>query len=269
LRPILISTCQAPNSEFICPELAAYLTLRLQTPVEAKIDVPWQERERLLDGGQIDVCWICGLPYVRKADQSPPRVKLIAAPVMQAPRYADRPVYFSDVVVRDSSPFKDFGDLRGASWAFNEPGSHSGYNVVRYALARRGAKDGFFGRVVESGSHQNSLTMILDGEIDASAIDSTVLELELAMDERLLSRIRIIDTLGPSPIPPWVAPANMPASMFQAIQDALFGMSDDPLGRAILNKAQMARFVRVNDDDYDPIRRMAEAAEGVRFSMGQ
>ena len=36
----------------------------------------------------------------------------------------------------------------------------------------------FFGRVIESGSHETSLQMILDGAIDGSAIDSTVLELE-------------------------------------------------------------------------------------------
>ena len=35
-------------------------------------DIPWQERERLLDTGQIKIACICGLPYVVKADQSEP-----------------------------------------------------------------------------------------------------------------------------------------------------------------------------------------------------
>jgi phosphonate transport system substrate-binding protein len=88
--------------------------------------------------------------------------------------YKDRPVYFSDVVVRRDSKFHTFADLRGASWAYNEPGSHSGYNVVGYHLATLGEGSGYFGQVVESGAHQVSLQMILDGRIDASAIDSLV-----------------------------------------------------------------------------------------------
>ena len=82
----------------------------------------------------------------------------------------------SDVIVRADSPFLSFADLRGAVWAYNEPRSHSGYNVVRYHLAAKGMPAAYFGRVVESGSHHNSLQMILQRSIDAAAIDSTVLE---------------------------------------------------------------------------------------------
>lgn len=84
-------------------------------------DLPWQEREWLLDKGQIHVGWICGLPYVRKADQARPAVELLAAPVRQGPRYQDRPICFSDVVVDHDSKYAAFADLRGATWAFNDP----------------------------------------------------------------------------------------------------------------------------------------------------
>ena len=122
---------------------------------------------------------MCGLPSVLRVDKRKPRIELLAAPVMEGDRYDDRPIYFSDVVVRRDNDFHAFADLQGASWAYNEPGSHSGYNAVRHYLATQCDPWGTFSRVVESGSHQASLQMILDGEIDASAIESTVLELEL------------------------------------------------------------------------------------------
>jgi len=41
-------------------------------PVELVPDVPWQERQRMLDAGQVDAAWICGPPYVLRADKRRP-----------------------------------------------------------------------------------------------------------------------------------------------------------------------------------------------------
>ncbi len=262
---LIISTCQAPNMDFLCRDLAGYISEKMSILVDAQIDLPWQERERLLDDGQIDLCWICGLPYVRKADRTPSRIELLAAPVMQGKRYQNRPIYYSDVVVHCNSPFETLADLRGASWAYNEPGSQSGYNVVLNELAVRGLTSGYFGRVIESGAHQTSLQMILKGEIDSSAIDSTVLELELLNDPSIQSHIRIIDTFGPSPIPPWVISKNTPSKIRTALAELFFRMDQDPQGRELLANARILRFVRVEDRDYDPIREMAHNAERVRL----
>jgi phosphonate transport system substrate-binding protein len=83
--------------------------------------LPWQEREFLFDLGKIHILWLCGLPYVHKADVDESGLELLAVPVPRGERYLDRPVYFSDIVVRRDRPFRSFFDLRGASWAYNEP----------------------------------------------------------------------------------------------------------------------------------------------------
>jgi len=87
----------------------------------------------------------------------------LAAPVLQGPRYQGRPVYFSDVIVRRDSPLRSFADLRGASWSYNDPDSHSGYNLTRYELARRGEARGYFGTVVSAGWHQESIRWVAEG----------------------------------------------------------------------------------------------------------
>ena len=251
--------------DFICRDLASYISKKLSNPVETQIDISWQERDQLLDKGQITLCWICGLPYVRKVDQMPSPIELLAAPVMQGERYQNRPIYFSDVVVQAKSPFENLADLRGASWAYNEPGSQSGYNVTRYALAMRGETSGFFGRLVESGAHQTSLQMILKGEVDGSAIDSTVLEMELLNNPSIQSQIRIIDIFGPSPIPPWVVSKKASHELRRKLRKLFCQMDQDPDGNALLARARMIRFAQVNDDDYDPIREMALRADCVRL----
>jgi phosphonate transport system substrate-binding protein len=187
---------------------------------------------------------------------------------MRLARYRDAPIYFSDVVVRRGSPYQELADLRGASWAYNEPGSQSGYNITRYTLAVRGEANGFFGRVIEAGAHQVSLQMILRGEVDASAIDSTVLERELLDDPSIEAQIRIIGTFGPSPIPPWVTPIGMPSEQHRRLQGCLLGMEADPQGRQILAQAGLRRFAAVSDSDYDPIREMERKAQSVRLGAG-
>lgn len=265
MMPLQITSLQADNANFTVAAIGDYLARRLGTPVEFVIDLPWQKRELLLDAGQIQVAWICGWPYVQKVDGSDPRIELLAAPVMQGARYGNRPVYFSDVVVRRDSGFSTFADLRGASWAYNEPGSHSGYNVVRYHLAVLGELSGYFGRVIESGAHQTSLQMILDGHIEASAIDSTVLEEEFRRDPSLGSRLRIVDSLGPSPIPPWVVQRSLARDLRGRLRELLLTMHHLPEGRAILSQGHMTRFAHVEDSDYDSIRHMARLADSVRL----
>ena len=249
--------------DFLTIDLAGYISKRLSIPVTAGLNIPWQERERRLDAGEIDVCWICGLPYIRKVAKPNPVIQLLAAPVMQGERYQERPIYFSDVVVRNASPFQTLEDLRGRTWAYNETGSHSGYNVVRYSLAMRNETSGYFSRVIESGAHQVSLQMILREEVDASAIDSTVLEQEMHDDPSLRARIRVIDSFGPSPIPPWVISKNTRPDWQSALQELFLNMHQDPVGKTLLDKASIRRFTAVEDADYNPIRAMTRKGRGV------
>lgn len=257
----------APNANATCRAIAGYLARALDVRTEFVDDVSWTERENRFDAGDIQLCWLCGLPYVHKVEAVQPPLALVAAPVMAAPRYADMPRYFSDVVVHAQSRYQSFDQLRGASWAYNEPNSHSGYNVVRQHLKRLGISGGHFGNVVESGAHQLSLRMIVDRAIDASAIDSTVLENEFARAPHLKAEIRVIDTLGPSPMPPWVMHASLPQVCQHRLRAAFMNMHDSDEGREILSSWGIARFDAVDDTAYDPIRRMFADAGGVQLSL--
>jgi phosphonate transport system substrate-binding protein len=256
----------APNADDTCRAIAQYLECKLGIRAEFVGDIPWRERECQFDAGDIQLCWLCGLPYVWKAVSLVPAIDLVAAPVMAAVRYGGRPVYFSDVVVHQRSRFGSFDDLRGASWAYNEPNSHSGFNVVRHRLSQLGETEGYFGEAVESGAHQISLRMIIEGEVDASAIDSTVLEAELERAPYLRDDIRIIDTMGPSPMPPWVMRGDLPVAFKQSLRKVFLDMGEDADGRKILSTWGMARFDPVDDAAYDSIRLMSSAAETVRLS---
>ena len=133
----------------------------------------------------------------------------------------------------------------------------------RSCVLSRFWSQGFFRDVVESGSHTASIEMILNSQVDASAIDTTVLDWVLSKRPEVAARIRVIETIGPSPIPPWVISTRLPREVRLALRRTLLNMHEDVEGRSILTDGRIMRFMAAHDDDYDPIRRMAAVATTV------
>ncbi|GCE25983.1 hypothetical protein KDA_14670 [Dictyobacter alpinus] len=214
--------------------------------------------------GRVDVGFLCGLLYVHlRATQEDP-VELLAAPVLRGTRYQGRPQYFSDVVVRRDSRWRAFADLGGSTWAYNEEASHSGYNLVQYSLLERQGHTDYFGRTVKSGSHAQSLQLVLSGQADAAAIDSHVLEVMFQQDPQLAAQLHSIDMLGPSAIPPIVVARKLPRQLKQALRDILAHMHEDPVQAELLHAGKIERLVTVQDEDYTNIRAMWNRVQTAR-----
>lgn len=211
--------------------------------------------------GTTDSAFLCGLLYVTLARQASGLVEPLVAPVLCESRYQGQAIYYSDVVVRRNSPYRNFADLHGCSWAYNERASHSGYNLVRYSLLERGTDLHYFGVLRETGSHRASLQMVLDGQADATALDSHMLVALLTQSPELVNQIRIIDSFGPSPMPPLVVAQSMENSTKQRLQEALCTMHHDKRAATKLRAGMIDHFVAVKDADYDPIRAMYERVQ--------
>lgn len=209
--------------------------------------------EQLRDGS-VDLAFLCGLPYVRLCQERPGMLHPLAAPVLDEPRYEDRPVYFSDVIVRTDSPVGSFGDLRGRSWAYNDPDSLSGCLLVRHHLLQMGESEAFFGGITFSGGHQESIRRVVDSEVDASAIDSQVLGVECLRNPDLIRQIRVIAVLGPSTIPPVVATGSVPEEIQAGAGDAICALARDPVSRDVLARGLIRRYIPIEDQAYDDVR---------------
>jgi phosphonate transport system substrate-binding protein len=241
--------------------VADYVAQTLGYETELVVGGSFDEFER----EEADVGFICGLPYVMLTRREPAPIEVLAAPVIEGERYGGRPIYFSDVIVRADSPLRSFADLRGRSWSYNDPDSHSGYGITRYRLVQMGETGGFFGKVVEAGFHQESIRMVREGEVDASAIDSQVLAVAMRDDHSLARNVRVIDVLGPSTIQPVVAARALPDGLKSDLQAVMLTMHNDPAVRTELARGLVERFVPVTDATYDDIREMLAAAEAADF----
>jgi phosphate/phosphite/phosphonate ABC transporter binding protein len=257
---LTLASFLADNARPVYERLAGYLARRLGEPAGLS-GAPWDERRQMLDEGRVDVAFICGLPYSERVD----RLELLCAPVMAHPRYAGRPAYFADAIVRRDSPARTFADLRGTVWAYNDPASNSGYVMPRHHLLTLGETRGYFARAVASGSHQQSIRWVVDRTVDAAGIDSTVLELELARCPALAHDVRVVESIGPCPIPPVVVGRHLAAARTRRLREAFLALHEDPEARPILAEGGIARFVPVTDADYDPIREMVRRAQAAGF----
>jgi phosphonate transport system substrate-binding protein len=257
--PLRFITFLAPNLLGFYQFLAGHLARRLGCPAELTVGASYDE---LADA---DVAFVCGLPYVELAERGAAPVEPIAAPVLKGKRYAGRPVYFSDVIVRRASPVRSFANLRGRSWAYNEPHSQSGYGITRYFLTCQGQTRGFFSKVIEAGWHERAVRLVSAGAVDASAIDSHVLSVMLRDDPALARRLRVIQSLGPSTIQPIVVSRRLAPRLKAKLRRTLLTLSDDPAARGPLAHALIERFTAVSDSSYDDIRTMLRTAAAADF----
>ena len=254
-------TYLAPNMLPVYEAIATEVGRRLDVETELHVETDYESCARDVN----EVCFVCSLPYIEFERRGVSPAEPIAAPVLEGARYGGRPIYFSDVIVRRDSPFRSFLDLRGRSWAYNEPLSQSGYGITRYHLLRLGEIDGFFGEVIKAGFHEESIRMVARGEVDASAIDSQVLAVALRDEPGLAAALRVIDALGPSTIQPVAVSKRVPAELRAGILEVLLALHEDPAMRRRLAGGMVERFVPVSPADYDDIRMMRDACEKAGF----
>ena len=260
--PLRFATFLAPNMLPVYRFLAERIAERLGRPVELVVGTSFDQFEQ----GRADLGVIRGLPYVWLAARRPVPVQPLAAPVLAGGRYGGRPVYYSDVIVRRDSPITCLEELRGRSWAYNDPASHSGHTVTLYSLVRMSARPGFFARVVEAGFHQRAIRLVAAGVVDAAAIDSQVLAVELREHPELADGLRVVGAFGPSTIQPVAAASRLPDRLKDQVRELLVELGDDPTARPALDHGLIERFSPVDDADYDDIRAMLAVIEAARWT---
>ena len=257
-------------------KLAAYLGARLKSDVSIVSGTSYEIADMLLQNGIIQAGFVCGLPYThRHADN---KYDLLAIPVMALKAgtwpdtggYENVPgKYFSYTIVRKDSGLKRWTDLKGKRYAYNDQNSNSGYNMPRYKLVQLGARrwEDYFSSIVVSGSHEESIRMVSEGLVDASSVDSLVLDYDRHIGDRHAHNVRIIERLFPggAGAPPVVISRRADPALRTRLQAILTGMHRDPEGQQILKEALMLRFDPPNDHNYDDIRRMEQAARDAHF----
>lgn len=250
LRLLSYMTPGFPVSLF--EEIAAVIDAELD--LDQSLSGPPPDEDPFHDG-RADFGWICSTSFVDLATRLPdPSVRLVG--VAWVPRdagSAGQPVYYGDVVVRPDSPVRDLSDLVGRSIGCNDQVSLSGHFALRIALRQRDLDPDRFADLRFTGGHDLSLDQLVAGQLDAAVVDSVVRMRRSASDPEI-ARLRVIERLGPWPVQPLVARADLGDDVVTAARRALLQSSGNAAMRAELAAAQLSGFVEVGADHYLPIR---------------
>ena len=267
----------SPNLFWLYQEVVQAITRRCDCHIELIAANCDPLDDPLLKHDQIDIAFICGLPLIlhnRIAKQS---LEILAVPVIQGDRYQQQPIYFADIVVHADSDFYELTDLKGSRFCYNDRGSNSGYNLIRYRVLQHLQSQflsqtlppnyQFFQSSQASGSHQNSLQWIASGLADCAAIDSVVMAAELQQFPELAQSLRIIESIL-SPIPPIAISSRLDhqigGEFIKKMRQALLE-PDDSLKKA-MELAEVGHYTTASIDDYVEIGVFYDAAIAANFA---
>ncbi len=232
--------------------LLDYIGEKLGRPVQFVSKDKYEEVNELLKQSDLDIAFVCSGPYVTGHDR-------FGLELLVAPQAYGKTVYYSYIIVRIDSPLKTFNDLRGKTFAFDDPDSNTGKLVPTYMLARmKESPDTFFKKYVFTYAHDKSIKAVAERLVDGAAVDSLVWEYLDHTDPEYTSKTKIILKSPPYGIPPVVVRPDLDVKTKERLRNIFLNVHKDAAGREILKGMMIDRFVLVNDAAYDSVREMGK-----------
>lgn len=231
-------------------QLKDYLEEKFDRPIQLVDRENYDQVNKLLESGGLDVAFICAGPYVEGHQKF--GLELLAVPLANG-----KPFYHSYIIVPKDSPVRDFAGLRGKSFAFTDPKSNSGCLVPTYMLARmKETPASYFAKHIYTYGHDKSINAVARKMIDAAAVDSLIWDYTQWKHPELTAKTRIVTTSPPYGIPPVVVRKDIDPAIKRQLREILLHMHESQRGREILANMMIDRFADGNDRDYDSIREM-------------
>jgi phosphonate transport system substrate-binding protein len=236
-------------------ELLTYIGEKLDREVELFQRSTYSEINDLIQGRRVDVAFVCSLAYVKGNDD-------FGMELLVVPQIHGETVYYSYLIVAAENSIDDLGDLRGASFAFTDPISNSGYLVPAYQLSLLDESPvSFFEEYYFTYSHDNAILAVADKLVDAAAVDSLVYDQMVNGNPELSAKTRVVARWGPYGIPPVVVSPALHPEMKQRLQEFFVNLHNSDEGSGILNNLGIDRFIIAADSAYDSIREMEAKLE--------
>jgi ABC-type phosphate/phosphonate transport system substrate-binding protein len=165
----------------------------------------------------------CGFPLMHDFAG---KLTLVATPCYSA-RGCEGSTYRSFIVVRANDPRRSVAEFRGAIAAINSEDSHSGFNILRWRIARE-KKPPFFTRLERTGSHVSSLAAVQSGRADLAAIDCVTFALLERHRPSAVAGVRILEETPAAPALPFVTAASATANELRLLRQGLADAVADP-----------------------------------------
>jgi len=229
--------------------LQVYLSEALGVPVKLVIPKDYNATIEGLGNGSLDFASTGAVAYVkaRKAHGVVPLVQ----------RDIDKQ-FHSVFITQSASPINSIADLKGKRFAFGDVVSTSGSVMPYRSLVEAGLdpnKDLEWFRY--TGSHSATVQAVAAGVADAGSADETIFKSLVASGKVDGSKLRVFYTTPPFVDYVWMARKDIPEPLQKKFAEAFLKLAPGANDK-VLAILRGQRYVAADDQEYQPIREMAQ-----------
>jgi len=248
---VAVSAIVSPKETYrFYSELLEYISQKINHQIVFKQRKTYEEVNDMLGSGEVDMAFICSGAYIDAKKTK--GIEILAQPVCNG-----KTVYQAYIITHKSSGINDFTGLKGKTFAFTDPLSNSG---KLYATKRtkdlNTTPEEFFSSTLYTYAHDKSIHLVAKQLIDGATIDGLIYDYMFQTTPELLKNIRIIEKSEDFGIPPIVVPGRLNAKLKKQLKGIVLTIHEDSLGKQILDRLLIEKFVEGSDRDYDGIRKI-------------
>lgn len=239
------------------------LTKYLERTVGMKVDfVPVNDYPAAVEAlvnKQVELVWFGGFTYVQAQIRSGGKIIPIA-------QREEDTSFRSVFITQTNSGIKRLTDLKGKQVSFGSQSSTSGHLMPRSFLLEAGIDpDKDFKRVAYSGAHDATIAAVVNGRVDAAALDITVWRKFVAENKVDTTKVDVFYTTPPYFNYNWSVHADMPAPLREKITAALLNLNmNNPEGKEILTLNRATKYISTKPENYKGLENAGRSAGLIR-----
>jgi phosphonate transport system substrate-binding protein len=239
------------------------LTKYLERTVGMKVDfVPVNDYPAAVEAlvnKQVELVWFGGFTYVQAQIRSGGKIIPIA-------QREEDTSFRSVFITQTNSGIKRLADLKGKQVSFGSQSSTSGHLMPRSFLLEAGIDpDKDFKRVAYSGAHDATIAAVVNGRVDAAALDITVWRKFVSENKVDTTRVDVFYTTPPYFNYNWSVHADMPAPLREKITAALLNLNmNNPEGKEILTLNRATKYIPTKPENYKGLENAGRSAGLIR-----
>jgi ABC-type phosphate/phosphonate transport system substrate-binding protein len=224
-----------------------------------------QPLEKLWKQPDLGAVFMCGYPIALELAKVTP----IAAPIPRASWAGGRPVYRTDLIVREDAGYRTLEDTFGGRAGWTVEHSHSGFNAFRHHLLayRTPQRPALYGEMHGNlVTARNVLDSVREGRIDVGPLDAYWHLLVARHAPQLTTGVRVLASTALAPMPALVAAAGVPHEDVERLR-AAFGAACErdwfpPLADGLL----LEGFAQITADSFAMLLEWDRAARAAGFA---
>jgi ABC-type phosphate/phosphonate transport system substrate-binding protein len=235
---------------------AAWRSLLERITAEAGVEFDYvaypapQPLETLWARPDLGCVFMCGYPVALQMAAVVP----LAAPIPRAAWAAGRPLYRSDLIVREEAPYRTLEDTFGGRAGWTVEHSHSGFNAFRHHLLqyRTAARPALYGEMVPNlVTARAILDSVREGRIDIGPLDAYWHMLVARHNPALTEGVRVLASTDVATLPAFVTAASTPAASIDALRAAFVTATRQPWFSEYADPLLIEGFAAVDARDYE------------------